>query len=279
MIKKRPGDTELTPWIWRSKAGRITVIIALPHRRVKVYQAATSKHAHFLRQVLSRPDLAGKFHRLLFTWQRFVAAEWVEGSSLERSSAIELYPVVDWMASFQASLHTESPFAGSDDVGFDYVRWLQSEIFQHAPADADLSPMSELGAVAASAPAQPVGLCHPDVTPGNIIREATTGELKLVDNELLTQSAQFLLDLCNTCYSLRTSPGLMNHYLHQYGSLRGRLYLPNGWQHSLAAAWALRMIATHFRHKDFTQGLELLHGWEQGRDGIIAAIDSVLRAS
>jgi hypothetical protein len=257
-MKMREVFTDLRPIVWKSKVGRTTFVFPFIKRKVKIYQAANSTHAIFLKKTFNHSDLAGYFHPILFTFDRCLFAEWVEGVTSEQITDQEKYRAIDWIVDLQSALHSRHLCASDEQAGFDYFDYLNKRILQFAPPGIDPDKIMQLGRIASSPPVRKSCLSHPDVTLRNIVFEKGSGKFKIVDNELLTQSPYFLLDTFNTCYSLRTSTELIGYYLNRYASCPIRFSLHPDWASSLAAAWALRIAGSHFQARMFQTGLEFL---------------------
>jgi hypothetical protein len=96
------------------------------------------------------------------------------------------------------------------------------------------------------------------VTPKNLVLEDGTNQLKSVDNELLTCSPAYLLDLFNTHYALaRSGDGVAQSYLERYSHCVRELPLPGGWESLFVALWTLRLAGTHFQARKFRAAYRL----------------------
>jgi len=271
-MKIKSAVNFIKPVIWKSKIGRITFVFPFFKRRIKIYQAENSTQAAFIKRAISLPDLSRYFHPILFSFGRYLFAGWVEGISSEKIADIEKFRLLDWIVDFQSSLHSRSLCVKDEQGGFDYLNYLEKRIVKFAPPGLDLDEIGRLRMVASSPPVEKSGLSHPDVTLRNIVIEKDNGNFRIIDNELLSQSPYFLLDIYNTCYSLYPSKELISYYLNRYASCMIRFSLQPGWESSLAAAWSLRIAGSHFQAGKFQKGIEALEHWDESNLEIIEMI-------
>jgi hypothetical protein len=264
----------LKPVMWKNKVGHYTFVFPFFNRRIKVYQAANSCHAEFLKKTLNHPEFSRHFHSILLNFNKYLFAEWIEGKSGETITDSEKLWVVDRIASVQASLHQIAICENDKETCFDYLGYLEKRLIRFAPPEMDLDQVTKLLIIASSPPVYRSSLSHPDITLRNTVIENGSGDCKIIDNELLTQSPYFLLDVFNTCYSLYPKSKMIHHYLNRYYSYQNGYRLQPGWETSLAAAWAIRIAGSQFQAKMFQEGFESLEHWFERNQEIVAMIEN-----
>ncbi len=268
-MKIKSNSSELMPALWKSKVGHLTLVFPFFGRRVKIYQAENSTQADFIQKALQTPELAGYFHPLFFTFNRYLLAEWVRGASCDTLPEQDQTRAIDWMVELQSILHSQHLYERDEQAGFDYLDHLENRLLRHAPPEMDPDMIRQLRSLAGSPPVEQSRLSHPDITLRNSVLAQDSGRFKLIDNELFTQSPHFLLDVFNTAFSLAPAPGLRRYYLERYASSQVRFSLRHGWESSLAAAWSLRLAGSHFQAGRLDEGLEVLRHWPEGNQDIL----------
>ena len=271
-MKIKNDFNDLKPVIWKSKVGNITFVFPFFKQRIKIFQAANADHAVFLKSTLNHPDLSGYFHPILWTLGRYVFSGWVKGISCETLSNEQKYLVIDWIVTVQTRFHQIALCKHDEEAGLNYLDYLEKRLIRFAPPETDLEKIQKLRVIASSSPVTISSLSHPDMTLRNIVLEESSGNYKIIDNELLTQSPFFLLDIYNTCYSLGPNPELIHHYLDRYSSCQKGFDLQPGWASSLAAAWSLRLAGSHFQAGRYQKGAEVLEHWDAGNQEIVEMI-------
>ena len=261
--------------LWKSKIGNTTVVIPFFRRKVKLFQAANHIHAKFIVRTIMNPDFAEYFHPLVFSFDKFILSEWVEGKNCVSVSDEDKIHVIDWVAKVHTHFHQILVSEDDDNViDYCYMDYLISRFNQYAPPGIDKDKINTLINTASSRPVLKPSLSHPDLTLRNIICMSDTGKFKIVDNELLNQSTHFLLDIFNTCYDLRHSPELRSYYLERYSSYQKGFTLLNGWENTLNAAWAIRIAGSLFQQGMIQEGIDRIEEWSKGNEEIIEMIRS-----
>ena len=109
-------------------------------------------------------------------------------------------------------------------------------------------------------------ISHPDLTADNIIIQERTGELKLIDNELMTQSNYFLIDLFNTHYSFgyKFERNLLKPYMVNYMNNEGHLKPLIENECFYNALWHLRLIGASMQAGAIEKGVTLAKLYMEG---------------
>lgn len=182
-----------------NKAGRLVLRAESDQGPIKLYQAANPRHAQFLHHVSGCGALASSFPRVLAVSGNIVMTEWVQGTTLGTHKAEE---AIAGIAAIRRALHGFDATTGPEacfDYWFDFIRP------RFVTACDILGQKAVLATVCDSVDAawrrSRLTLHHPDLSPSNIVRNAR-GELKVIDNELLSLGGMALSDVCNAAKSL-----------------------------------------------------------------------------
>jgi thiamine kinase-like enzyme len=238
-----------------SKAGNIAYVGKLGNQRVKICQTFSAAHARFIQRVCERSELQEYFPRVLHRKDQYIIVEWIDGKPLTAVSLIAKPQLLERLVRIQVALHTQ---LHDEEPGFDYVQFLEKRLHQFRA----ILPLSDslkqiLEKVHSATPSAISRLSHPDVTPNNIVIQKSSGKLKLVDNELLTQSPCYLIDLFNTYYTLRHLRQPAMQYVALYGQYAPNLQLLEDWDSYLLGLWGLRLIGTRFQAGKLAQAYRL----------------------
>lgn len=239
-----------------SKPGNVIYVGRLGSQRVKIYQTFSATHARFIQRVCERPEVQEYFPQVLHRKDQYIIVEWIDGKPLTTVSLVAKPQLLEQLVCIQATLHTQQ--IHDEKPGFDYVRFLEKRLHQfRAILPLSYSLKQILEEVHNATPSAISRLSHPDVTPSNVVIQKGSGKLKLVDNELLTQSPCYLVDLFNTYYSLRHPRQLGMQYVALYRQYISNLQLPEGWDSYLLALWGLRLIGALFQAGDLARAYRL----------------------
>lgn len=229
-----------------SKPGNIIYGGKLGTQRVKICQTFNAAHARFIQHVYELPKMHGYFPRVLHRKDQYIIVEWIDGKPLTVVSLVAKPQLLEQLVRMQATLHTQQ--LHNEEPGFDYVEFLEKRLHQFRailPLPDSLKQILET--VHNVTPSAISRLSHPDVTPSNIVIQKGSGKLKLVDNELLTQSPYYLIDLFNTYYSLRHPRQLGMQYVALYRQYVPNVQLLESWDSYLLALWGLRLVGALFQ--------------------------------
>jgi aminoglycoside phosphotransferase (APT) family kinase protein len=179
-----------------TKAGRIALVAQWRNRTVKVYEAANSTHAAFIRAVSQHAQVGDLFPRVLGLAGPFVIADWAKKATRKPPSPEALVNILCGLHAIDAG-DLPAP-------GFDYWHDLIAPRFRNACFLLDAREICEhvLEVVSDSWDRSPTVLMHPDVTADNLVGNADRS-WKLIDNELLTVGGLPVLDACNMVFALR----------------------------------------------------------------------------
>jgi Ser/Thr protein kinase RdoA (MazF antagonist) len=193
-----------------SKLGHLSWIGCLGHELVKIYQTFSAAHADFIEQVSRDPALREYFPEVINRCNEYLVVRWIEGANLRPSDVIKRGELLQKMAELQVALHSRR-FPVAADC-FNYLTWLRNRCRRYLGPFTHNEPISNMMEMIEKYEPEPTapGVCHPDVTPRNLVVEKRTGKLKLVDNELLNQGWFCLIDLFNTHASLGGSEDIAN---------------------------------------------------------------------
>lgn len=239
-----------------SKPGNVVLTGRLGGQRVKIYQTFGAAQADLIARACALPEVQENFPKILYRDGCYVVAEWIEGKPLTVASLVARPGLLERFVDLQAALHGQQ--LAVREPGFDYVAFLRARLQRFR----GILPLSDglkwLLDEAQSAPdLPPPRLSHPDLTPSNVIAERASGRLKLIDNEALTQSSAYLIDLFITYHSLRNPAGLAERYVTLQRERVADLRLAEGVASYLLALWGLRLVGAMFQAGQFAQAYRL----------------------
>jgi hypothetical protein len=239
-----------------SKPGNVILTGRLGGRRVKVYQTFGAAQADLIERACALPKVRENFPRVLHRDGCYVVAEWIEGKPLTVASLVTRPGLLERFVDLQAALHGQQ--LAVREPGFDYVAFLLARLHRFR----GILPLSDglkwlLDEVQSAPDLPPPRLSHPDFTPANVVVERDSGRLKVIDNEALTQSSAYLMDLFVTCHSLRNPAGLAERYVALQRERVGDLQLAGGVAAYLLALWGLRLVGAMFQAGQFAQAYRL----------------------
>lgn len=213
-----------------NKAGRAVFRGCYNGRDVKVYEAFSADHAHFIATLSSKlPDV---FPAILEVRGSWIIAEWVEGVPLlER----DFEKQIDTLRRIHSVPTNECPSPG-------FCYW-DDLILPRFVRVAELAGQMVLADQVASSIASECAhsvVMHPDLTPANMLK-TMDGRILSLDNELVCTGTLPLLDLCNALNPLQ--PERRNRL--------ARLWFSNETIrendiHRTALAWGARVIGSAF---------------------------------
>ena len=185
--------------LWRdSKIGNRSWKGCMDNRPVKIYQTFSPVHAEYVEQVSQDSVLCQYFPQVMRRWNEYLVVEWIAGKSLNAEKVVKNRALLQEMVGLQAAIHSRT-FPGTSG-SFSYLSYLHDRLLRYIGPFVQSDGICQIiDLIQNHAPGQ-LDACvsHPDVTPNNLVIEETSGRLKLVDNEALTQSWYYLIDLFNT---------------------------------------------------------------------------------
>ena len=230
-----------------NKAGRVAFRGMVAGRPVKVYEAANGRHAEFIRHV---SGLSDRWPPVLGRFGHVVVAEWITGEAFDEGQ-------LDRLAALQASLH-RTPVSTLPPPGFDYWTDYIRPRFLRAGSllGVDAQEICEHGDEAWNA--GPRVLMHPDLSPANVVVTGR-GELKVIDNELLTTGSMPLVDVCNTARALPAAA--VQTYVGMYRKASATEFVTT---RALQSIWVAREVGASFIRGRVVQACELLRRYRAG---------------
>lgn len=174
-----------------NKAGRVVLRARHKGRVVKLYEAFSAEHAHFIAAVSA--VLPHLFPRVLQLRGNWVMAEWVEGQPL--TDALEEY-----QANMLRCIHA-LPLDDLPSSGFCYWHDFLVPRFLRAATLVNCTKIANRLLQEINISDESRIIMHPDLSPANLQRTAD-GRIISIDNELLCIGTMPVLDLCNAMRSL-----------------------------------------------------------------------------
>jgi serine/threonine protein kinase len=248
-----------------SKAGNLSWSGWLGRQRVKIYQTFSHDQASFIQQVSEHPGLGSYFPRVFYRRNEYLVVEWVKGKTVDLREIRRHPSWIEQIAELQVTLHHQRITV--EQVGFDYLSFLKNRLLRYlGPIEPTDAIQSILQIVRDWRPFGQCNLCHPDITPSNLMIQTTTRRLKLIDNELLTQSVYYPIDLFNTHKSLgpRLGSDLLEPYLVHYVENGGDLTLLAEHEQFFCALWHLRLIGSSLQNGAIGEAFQLAQQYVEG---------------
>lgn len=199
-----------------NKAGRMVLVGEFQGEKVKVYEAANPTHAEFIEWVSNESELRDIFPAIRCRRGALLYAEWVRGESFDLEAAdVDTKILLEQLLELQLKIHQTTLPPGHEPV-FDYWKDLILPRFERISNLLNVAgledrvlketmPLSESARYTAQ---------HPDMTLRNLILDRK-GQLRVIDNDVLTIGKYPLLDVCNTVYALpkQHRQQFWDHYL------------------------------------------------------------------
>lgn len=231
----------------RSKAGRITWCALLDGQPVKIYECDSEAQAALIMTVAEHPVLGAHFPPCLMRIGAYLVVEWVKGTRVTRRRVRRERDLLLQIAELQAAIHRHAVACAAESGVFAYVRFLWNRLYTYKGILPLESAVQKIQATLdQDMPETDMRVSHPDVTPSNLVVEAKTGIIKIIDNELLTQNRYCLVDLFNTHHSFgpRLGSNLLGPYLSHYQAAGGDLAPLLEHEPFYHALWHLRLIGS-----------------------------------
>jgi hypothetical protein len=245
-----------------SKAGHLAWRANLEGRPVKISEYPSEEIARLLETVCADPVLARHFPSVIVRLKRYVISEWVAGETVSAKIAARDDATLSEIAWLQARIHRTSLSIGETSPSY---RTILESRFKKYAAVLPLERFHERVKVALDAAEVrlPAVLSHPDLTPANLIRDARTGDLMVVDNELMTSHRFPHADLLNTYHSLRSheNGNLADHYLAAWRSAGGDAVGLATEAEAYGALWALRKVGSDLQRGALAEALAVANAY------------------
>jgi len=240
------------PQLMRKKMGQTLGRVNLPSwvalmdgQPVRIYACQSEAQAGFIAQLSEDPELGHYFPTTYIHQKVFLVVAWVEGRSITWKEIGSSDSLLDQLTKIQVALHRRSE-TGHVVAECYYLRFLKDRLQRFRgvfPLDDGLSLLSEY---LQTPPDIEARVSHPDIQADNLILETDTHRLKLIDNELLTYSRHYLIDLFNSHLSFidELGPDFLGIYLQSYVRNGGDLGPLLEHERYFQALWYLRLIGT-----------------------------------
>jgi len=252
----------------QSKAGQLTWRANLEGNPVKISEYPSEGTARLLHVVSADPGLTRYFPRVVIRLGRHVVADWIEGKAVTALDVARDYGMLAEIASIQAQIHAFRVPAELRSTSPSYRMILEARFTKYA----GILPLECFGdrvrvsLDAAERRLSPV-LSHPDLTPANLIRDAGTGHLMVVDNELIASHRFPHVDLLNTYRALGADDDgdLASRYLAAWRTVGGDPRPLVSEAEAYEALWALRVVGSSLQRGLLAEALPTAEAYLAGR--------------
>jgi len=209
---------------------------------VKIYEAANPTHAEFIEWVSNESELRDIFPEIRCRRGALLYAEWVEGEpfgpSIQGSASNHW---LDKLLELQLRLN-QFELPDETESGFNYWHEYILPRFERFAALLEANDLVThvREQLSNSIEAGPQYIQNPDVTHRNLII-GHNGDIRLIDNDILTTGIFSLCGPCNTAYALPEEwrKPYWERYLHQ-----SRISFTNAIATTLKAFWLARLLGS-----------------------------------
>lgn len=217
--------------------------------RLKIYRAHSENHAEFISNVSQDRAIGHYYPKIIDRHGEYVVAEWIEGEEFTLKTMRRNRGNIEKLARMQAKLHRCS--VKQYECDYDYVDFIISRVDRAiAPLERPSGYNECVNRIANHKCKHDVHLSHPDITPRNIIVEKQTGNLKIVDNELLGLGKYYHLDLFNTYHNIKTDRVIAREWLRKYVEHGGNIDLVIDNAMIFESLWKIRWVGTLIKNND-----------------------------
>jgi hypothetical protein len=233
-------------------------------RPVKIYQTSSPAHADYIEQVSRHPVLGRYFAEVFYKQREYLVVEWVPGATLRAPAVARKPQVLEEIVNLQTTLHGHT--LAVETGAFDYLSYLQDRLWRYLGPFARNQGIRRMMEICEEYTFSDIArrVSHADITPANLVVQRGTGRLKVVDNELLTQSCYYLIDLFNTHASLGGSQDLANCYVNLYCKLGGDPTLLLEHRSFFLAVWGLRLVGAKLQAGHVAEAFQLVERIDSG---------------
>lgn len=250
-----------------SKAGRLSWFALMDGEPVKIYECHSELQAVFIEKVSNLPMLRAYFPACLVRIGAYLVVRWVKGNPVTWHRALRDQDVLYRMAKMQAVIHGHKIEGRMASSTFDYISYLRNRLQYYKgilPIDDALKRIDSSLHEASLTTTEHIS--HPDFTARNVIIEESSGDVKIIDNELLTQNQYYLFDLFNTHYSLDgiLRNKILERYLIHYTASGGDLTDLVENERFFTALWYLRLIGSLLQGGPIGKAVKLSRHYAKG---------------
>ena len=268
LLQRKNSDT-------LGKVGMLSWVGEMGDSRVKVYECRSIGQAKFIEK-LSHDERVKKYLPRCYHREReFLVVEWVEGKSVAWDDLIADPKLMHMMTAVHCAFHSQVIEYWPDEkcYFFDYLENRFNRFRNVLPLDDFVSKV--LCILEDDKPQCGLRLSHPDVTPVNVIID-DSGTFKAIDNDLITQTSYYLVDLFTTHRSMRDLPsGVLVDYLKSYCHNGGNLQPLVDNESFYNALWTYRMVGTCLQEGLIQQGLDLANDFVRSGGSVHPVITAI----
>lgn len=259
IVKNRLGEkVRKIEYIKRSKSGNDSFRVVLKNRSLKCYESWTSRHAQrvaVISNTLINNDIP--FPKVFFTQNRYVVAEWIEGTCLDKMISMFDKNLLRMLVEYQSRIHN-CPYPKEIALDSDDYSYIDFLLVRLLLMSNDYVPKGVLIKIIEIFNKEKLKLnlriTHPDFTLRNIV--FWNGTFVLIDNETLNVDKGYEYDILNT-YKMGLSylnSEFRENYIKlysNYGSLGTLKNHNNFWN----IIWQIRMAGKFFQEGNSKMGL------------------------
>jgi hypothetical protein len=196
------------------------------------------------------------FPTVIYRKDEYLVVEWVEGESFQELNWTRNPKWVEQITKLQHTLHNYS--FPDHPSNIDYSMFLAQRLIKHlGPFEPTSAIKAMLNIVMEEHLDSQACLCHFDMTPTNMVIDRTSGCIKLIDNELLTQSSYYPMDFFNSYSALQKSSSMQRFYMDAYLGLCNDLDFVLENKSYFQAVWGLRTLGSMMQSGEYDMAFEI----------------------
>jgi len=258
LLQRKNSDT-------LGKVGMLSWVASMDGSKVKVYECRSVKHAKFIEELSNDERISQYLPKCLFRKNEFVIVEWVEGRMVTWKEISQEQKLMSQMSNIHSSFHSLSTeyWPAEKCYLLDYFENRFNRFRSVLPVDEFVDRIFSI--FNEKTPTVTESLSHPDITPVNVIVDRVSGEMKVIDNDLFTQSSYYLIDIFTTYRSIGIDRpnDILKKYLSLYIEQGGELWPLVDFEDFFQALWCYRVVGTCLQEGNIQQALDTVDSFLQ----------------
>lgn len=256
LLQRKNSDT-------LGKVGMLSWVALMGDKKVKVYECRSVKHAQFIEKLSQDARVSRFLPKCYLRKNEFVVVEWVEGRVVTWKDISDDTNLMRQMSNIHNSFHALSTeyWPAEKCYLLDYFESRFNRFRNVLPVDEFVDRVFTI--LREKTPKIPERLSHPDITPVNVIVDSASKEMKVIDNDLFTQTSYYLIDFFTTYRSIGVDnpDDLLKRYLLLYLEKGGDLKPLVDCEEFFHALWSYRVAGTYMQEGRIQQALDMVNDY------------------
>ena len=251
-----------------SKPGRLSWFAYWDEQPAKIYECHNESQAVFIETLSKDPLLGVHFPTCLLRDGVYLVVEWVVGKQMTWQEIRRDRNLLQQVVRLQSLIHSKTLRLTTGSAPLSYIDYLRERFLRYKgifPFDEAISGIFSV--LEDNRFVAEERISHPDLTADNLVLDDSTMALKVIDNELVTQSHYYLIDLFNThkSFGRKFEGDLLERYLDNYVENGCDLSLLVKHKSFFATLWYLRLIGSALQAGAIRKALLLAQQYTEGR--------------